>query len=200
MTPSFFLLLLGFIYIVIFGALALLRREGLSLRFALESLIITLALSAIPTFTGIEFNPLLFLIILYLITMRSRLLVDIGNLFARRGQFDRAAQIYTLALQLWPDAPTRLIIQVNQGAALIQHNNPDKAIVLLNQVLQNADQGHLGIKYEAACHYNLGVAYRAKKMMPQAMKEFKAVLDVWPVSEYGRRAQLALEREHKESK
>lgn len=200
MTPSFFLLLLGFIYIVLFGALALLRREGLSLRFALESLVITLALSAIHAFTGIELHPVLFLIILYLITMRSRLLVDLGNLFARRGQFDRATQIYTLGLHLWPDASTRLIIQVNQGAALIQHNNLDEAIALLNQVLQHADQGHLGLKYEAASHYNLGVAYRAKKLMTQAMKEFRAVLDVWPVSEYGRRAQLALERERQERK
>jgi tetratricopeptide (TPR) repeat protein len=200
MSPSFFLLLLGFVYIVLFGALALLRREGLSLRFALESLVITLSLSAVPAFTGIELHPVLFLIILYLITMRSRLLVDLGNLFARRGQYSQATSIYNLALNLWPDASTRLIVQVNQGAALIQQNNLDEAIVLLSQVLQSVDQGRLGIKHEAACHYNLGVAYRAKKMTPQAMKEFRAVLDVWPVSEYGRRAQLALEREHQETK
>jgi outer membrane protein assembly factor BamD (BamD/ComL family) len=38
------------------------------------------------------------------------------------------------------------------------------------------------------------VAYRRKKMDAQATLEFNAVLDTWPVSEYARRAQAALDR------
>ena len=39
--PSLLILLIGLLYILSFGALSLLRRQGLSFRFAVEGLIIT---------------------------------------------------------------------------------------------------------------------------------------------------------------
>ncbi len=65
-------------------------------------------------------------------------------------------------------------------------------------VLQECGKGHLGLKYEAACHYNLGVTYRRKQSEARATAEFNKVLEVWPVSEYARRAQAALQKRAKE--
>lgn len=188
------LLLVGFSYTVLFGAVSLLKREGLSRRFAFEALIITLLVSGLTTLTGVQPHPVLFLILLYLLTMRVRLLVDLGNIFARRGQFELADNLYNLAASLWPDATNRLILQVNQGTSLLQQKKLDEAITILNEVLEQAGQGYLGVKYEAAAHYNLGVAYLRKNMDARASIAFNAVIDTWPVSEYARRAEVALEK------
>ncbi len=68
----------------------------------------------------------------------------------------------------------------------------DDAIRIFKGILEKGDQGHLGAKYEAAAHYNLGQSYRRKEMEPQAMAEFNAVLDTWPSSEYARRSRAIL--------
>lgn len=188
------LLLVGFSYIVLFGAVSLLRREGLSRRFAFEALIITLIVSGLTTLTGIQPHPVLFLILLYLLTMRVRLLVDLGNIFARRGQFEFADKLYNLAVSLWPDATNRLILRVNQGTSLLQQKKLDEAITIFNEVLEQAGQGYLGVKYEAAAHYNLGVAYLRKNMDARASIAFNDAIDTWPASEYARRAEVALEK------
>jgi hypothetical protein len=57
-----------------------------------------------------------------------------------------------------------------------------------------AGTGHLGIKYEAAAHYNLGLAYRRSGQESLAVGEFRQMLEVWPVSECARRAQICLKR------
>jgi tetratricopeptide (TPR) repeat protein len=186
------LLFEGFLFIVLFGGLSLLRRERLSGQFALEAIAITGVASGFTALTGFTTHPILFFILLYLITLRVRLLVDLGNFFAQRGQFSSAHRVYALAEHLWPDQTSRLIVQVNQGTARLQQGAPDEAITIINNVLQKASEGYLGIKYEAAAHYNLGVAYRRKKMEARAVSEFTAVLDIWPVSEYARRAEAAL--------
>lgn len=186
------LLFEGFLFIVLFGGLSLLRRERLSGQFALEAIAITGVASGFTALTGFTTHPILFFILLYLITLRVRLLVDLGNFFAQRGQFSSAHRVYALAEHLWPDQTSRLIVQVNQGTARLQQGAPDEAITIIDNVLQKASEGYLGIKYEAAAHYNLGVAYRRKKMEARAVSEFTAVLDIWPVSEYARRAEAAL--------
>lgn len=193
------LLLEGFSFVVLFGAVSLLKREGLSRRFAIEAVIFTLIVSGITALTGIQTHPVLFLILIYLLTMRVRILVDLGNIFARRGQFELADKLYTLAEGLWPDSTNRLILKVNQGTSLLQQKKLDEAIAIFTDVLDHATQGHLGVKYEAAAHYNMGVAYLRKNMDARASIAFNAVVDTWPASEYARRAEVALERNRRKN-
>jgi tetratricopeptide (TPR) repeat protein len=199
MSLPVILLLEGFSYVVLFGAVSLLKREGLSRRFAFEAIIFTVLVSGITTLTGIQMHPVLFLILIYLLTMRVRLLVDLGNIFARRNQFKLADQLYELAESLWPDSTNRLILKVNQGTSLLQQKKLDEAIAVFTDVLDQAAKGSLGIKYEAATHYNMGVAYLRKNMDARAAIAFNAVVDTWPASEYARRAEVALEKNRRKS-
>lgn len=199
LSSPLILLLVGFSYIVLFGAISLLKREGLSKRFAFEALIITLIVGGLTALAGVQTHPVLFLILLYLLTMRVRLLVDLGNIFARRGQFELADKLYKLADRLWPDATNRLILKVNQGTSFLQQKKLDEAITIFNDILEQAEQGYLGVKYEAATHYNLGVAYLRKHMDARAAIAFNAVIDTWPVSEFARRAEVALEKHRRKN-
>lgn len=200
MSLPVLIILVGLAYIVLFGGLSLLRREGLSARFAFESLAITFLTSGLVVLIGVQIHPIIFLIVLYLLTMRVRLLVDIGNFFAQRGQFERANTIYHLAERVWPDQTGDLVVQVNKATALLQSGALDDAIAVFTEVLKKASQGYLGVKYEAASHYNLGVAYRRKDMETQAKLEFNAVLDTWPASQYAHRAEIALSKDRHKSK
>ncbi|MFU8774105.1 MAG: tetratricopeptide repeat protein, partial [Anaerolineales bacterium] len=177
MNPSIVILIVGFFYIVVFGGLTLLRREALSAQFAIEAGLFTLLVSGLSAWVGFSIHPGIFLLIVYLITMRARLLVDLANLFARRGDFHKADGFYQLARQLWPDNNSRLIVEINQGTASLQRGELDKAISIFKDILEQADQGYLSVKNEAAAHYNLGVAYLRKNMDTQATVEFNAVLD-----------------------
>ena len=194
MSLPVLLLVIGFAYVLVWGGLSLLRRERLSLRFALEAVAITLVFSGLAAWTGFQPHPVLVLLFIYLITMRARLLVDLANSFAQRKQFKRADTLYNIAKRLWPDPSGSLIIQLNQGVSFLQRSETDQAIAAFNAILQKAGEGNLGIKYEAATHYNLGVAYLRKNQNAQAVVEFNAVLDTWPASEYARRAAAALEK------
>ena len=60
-------------------------------------------LGAALVYASIPVHPLLFLVVIYLITMRIRLLVDLGNAFSARRRYHRALSIGRLALGLWPD-------------------------------------------------------------------------------------------------
>ena len=194
MSLPLIILLVGLSYVVLLGGLALFRREGLSLRFAIEAASITALSSGLIAVTGIQLNPVLFLILLYLLTMRVRLLVDLGNVFARQGKNFQAGKLYTLASNLWPDISGRLVLEVNQATLLLQENKLDEAVAMFTEVLQQAGQGYLGIKYEAAAHFNLGVAYLRKELPARATIEFNEVINTWPASLYAHRAQEALDR------
>ncbi len=187
--------LVGLLYIVVFGALALFRREGLSVRFAVEALSVTAIAIVLVVVLSIQLHPVIFLVLLYIVTMRVRILVDLANVFARRGDFGRAEKIYTFASHMWPDQTNDLIVKVNHAIMMLQNKQLDKSIALLNDVLTQANKGYLGVKYEAATHYNLGVAYLRKDNLAKATAEFNAVLDTWPASLYAQRAQNALERQ-----
>jgi tetratricopeptide (TPR) repeat protein len=187
--------LIGLLYIVVFGAMAIFRREGLSTRFAVESLCITAIAIILVLFTPIQINPVIFLLLLYLITMRVRILVDLANTLAGRGNYLQAEKIYNFASHMWPDQTNDLIIKVNHAILLLQKNRLDECITLFNDILSQANKGYLGVKYEAAAHYNLGVAYLRKENRSKAMIEFNAVLDTWPASVYAQRAQKALQRQ-----
>ncbi len=194
MDSPFFLILVALLYVVVFGGLSMLRREGLSTRFAVESVGLTVIVSLLTWALGVTIHPVIYLFILYLVTMRVRLLVDIGNTLARRKNFTAAEKVYDLAGKLWPDSANRLIVQVNQGTSLLQQGALDEAIQVFNSLIAQSNQGYLGIRYESAAHYNLGVAYLRKGQEPQAVIEFNSVLDIWPASEYARAASNALAR------
>jgi len=191
--------LIGLLYIVVFGGMNLLRREGLSIRFAIESLFVTAVAVILVVFTPIQIHPVLFLLLLYVITLRVRLLVDVANSFASRGRYVQAERIYNLASHLWPDPTNKLIVMVNHATMLLQGNKLDESISLFTEVLNQADQGSLGVKYESASHFNLGVAHLRRKNISKATIEFNSAIDTWPASLYAHRAQQALERmQHKE--
>ena len=122
------LLLEGFLYIVLFGGLSFLRREGLSGQFAIEAATLTVITSGLAALSGFSIHPILFLIIIYLITMRVRLLVDVGNVFARRRQFTYADRIYTIAARLWPDNSNQLIVLINRGTLRLHQGELDEGL------------------------------------------------------------------------
>jgi tetratricopeptide (TPR) repeat protein len=197
MTSPLLTLLVGLLYIVVGGGLSLLRREGLSVQFALESIVLTGLFSGAALLTSYEPSPVLVLVVLYLVTMRVRLLVELGTYYARRGNFGLAEKIYGFAPRLFPAPADKLLVNVNWGAARLQQGQLDEAITLFKGVLTKHGEGYLGVKNEAASHYNLGVAYRRKQMENEAVVEFKQVLEIWPVSIYARRAEAALQKKAK---
>ncbi len=190
----FLLLLVGFLYALLVSGLALFRREGFSTRFAVEAALITIIASGLTALAGLPINPAVFLIVLYLLTMRVRILVDLANIFAKQGRYNLAERLYEFASRLWPDVPGRLALNINQATMQLQERRLDESIATFTEVLKQADQGQLGAKYEAAAHYNLGVAYLRKDMDARAAIEFNAVIDTWPMSLYARRAEEALEK------
>ena len=199
MSLPFLILLIGLLYALLVGGLSLFRREGISMRFALESAAITVLASGLVAVSGISINPVVFLIILYLLTMRVRILIDLANVFAKQGQNALAERLYGFAARLWPDATGILVLKVNQATLLLQKNKLDESIALFTDVLKQAGQGYLGVKYEAAAHYNLGVAYLRNDMEARAAVEFNAVIDTWPMSIYAKRAEEALEKRRRKN-
>jgi tetratricopeptide (TPR) repeat protein len=191
---SLIILLTGFFYASLFGFLGFLRREGVSRRFLLEAAAITAITWLLGLFGSIALHPIAFLAVLYALTMRVRLLVDLGNALARREKLTAAARIYSLATRLWPDPAGALMVRLNQGACALKEEHPEEAIPLFQDVLEKADGAHLGIKYRCACHYNLGISYWRKQMLPEAERELEAVRDLWPASTYARRAEAVLGR------
>jgi tetratricopeptide (TPR) repeat protein len=187
--------LIGLLYIVVFGVMSLLRREGLSIRFAVESVCLTAIVVILVWLTPIQIHPVLFLLLLYIITFRVRILVDLANIFARRGNYVQAEKIYDLASNVGPDQTSNLIIKVNHAILLLLKKQLSESISMFTDVLSQANQGYLGVKYEAAAHFNLGVAYLRNNNSSMAIVEFNSVLDTWPASLYARRAQEALERQ-----
>ncbi len=187
------ILLLGIGYILVFSGLGLVRREGLSNRFALEGLAVTLAALAFGWGTGQPVSPVLFLVAIYLLTMRVRILVDLASLLAGQGRLPLAERCYNLAMRLWPDEAGQAIVTVNRGALLLRRERFEDAIRLLEEVLARGEEAHLGIKYEAAGRYNLGVAYRRVGRDAAAITEFNKVVGLMPGSIFAIQAEQALQ-------
>jgi tetratricopeptide (TPR) repeat protein len=189
------LILVGLFYILVVGGVSLSRREGLSTRFAIEALVITALAVLLGLVTGASVGPVLLFLLLYLITMRARWLTDLANaLFSRRG-YSAAESVYRFALRLFPDPSGRFIVLVNWGIARLGSDDPQGAIGTFKGVLETAEkQGGLGPKYEAACRYNLGVAYSQTGDDVQAVRQFNTVADEFTDTIYGRAAEAALEK------
>ncbi|MEW6717102.1 MAG: tetratricopeptide repeat protein [Chloroflexota bacterium] len=194
MNPYLMILLIGLFYIVLFGGLSLLRREGLSLQFAFEVLGVTALVEAFAILTGIPINPLIFIIIIYLISMRVRLIVDLANVLSNRGRQRDAINLLQFALRLYPDHSARLVVYVNMGIVQLRRQNPESARDLFDQALEESQQGGLGIKYEAACRYNLALALQHLGKEAEAVRQFNETIVIFPNSIYGRAAERALEK------
>ena len=192
-APHLLLALLGLLFTLFSGILSFFRREGLSMRFTIEAVVLT-AIAAAAALAGWALPPVVFLFLLYLITMRVRLLVDFGNALARRGNHAAAERVYALTERLWPDEAGRLLVQLNRGVLDLQRGRSEESVAAFRQVLAAADRGYLGVKSQSACYYNLGVAYQRLEQDAQATLAFNAVLDTWPASEYARYARIALEK------
>ncbi|MGD8397860.1 MAG: tetratricopeptide repeat protein [Anaerolineae bacterium] len=192
--PYLLLLLVACLYALVFGGLGLLRREGLSIQFPLEVAALTALSVGGSWLLGSPLSPFVFLLILYIVTMRSRLVVDLANLLASRERYELAYRLYRLGLAWWPDATSRLIVLMNLGAAYLRSGQVDTAIETLQGVLEGDSRLQLGLKYEAACHYNLGYAYERKGNECQAVGEYNQAIDVMPGSVYAQAAEAALKR------
>ena len=191
MHPSLVILLVGILYILGFGALSYVRRQGLSNRFLAEGLTITAA-GALLAF-AIPLQPVLFLVIIYLVTMRVRLLVDVGNWLVARHRHDQALAIYRLSLRLWPDASGRQIVLINRGVAQLRMQDPEKAYHTLSEALAY-EVVRPGTKHLAAGYYNLGLACRRTGREAEATRHFNEAIDTLPNSIYAHAARQALKK------
>jgi tetratricopeptide (TPR) repeat protein len=189
-------LLVGLLYLLGFGALSFMRRQGLSARFAIEGLIIVVigALLALPP---VSIHPVFFLIFLYLVTMRVRLMVDLGNWFASRGQYRQALDMYQLGLRLGPDDVSRQIVFINRGVTQLRMQEPEAAYLTLKEALAD-EELRPGAKYLAAGHYNLGLACRRTDREAEAIRYFNVAIDTLPTSIYAHGARQALKRERRD--
>jgi tetratricopeptide (TPR) repeat protein len=198
MNPHLLIVALGLFYILVFGGLALLRREGLSTQFAVEALIITGLVVLIAALLNTVVDPILFLVFIYLLTMRNRLMVDIANMLSNRGRQKNAMSVLQWALRLFPDRSAKLVIMVNMGIVQLRRKNPASAISLFQDVLAVGEQGGLGIKYEAACRYNLGVALMQQGEEAEAARQFNEVRIIYPNSIFSKAAEAKIDqRQHK---
>jgi tetratricopeptide (TPR) repeat protein len=192
MHPSLITLLVGVLYILGFGVLSFLRRQGLSTRFLIEGLIITAA-GVVLTLVSVPLHPVLFLAIIYLVTTRVRLLVDLGNLFTNRQQYERALALFRIALRLWPDATSRQIVLINRGVTQLRMQEPEAACLTLKEALAE-EEIRQGAHYLAAGYYNLGLACRRTGREAEAIRHFNQAIDTLPHSIYAHGARQALKK------
>ena len=190
MHPSLLILFVGLLYILGFGALSFMRRQGLSTRFAVEGLIITVVGAAL-VFASVPIHPLFFLLILYLVTMRVRLLIDLGNWFTSQGRCEQALNLYQLTMRLGPDQVGRQIVLINHGVALLRMQEPEEAYLTLEAALID-ERIRAGAKYLAAGCYNLGLACRRTGREAEAIRRFNEAIDTLPSSIYAHGARQAL--------
>ncbi len=100
--------------------------------------------------------------------------------------FQPSFQTVPAQLSWWPDAASRLIVPANRGAAELLCGRVDTAVETLEHVLDAQYRSHLGIKSEAACRYNLGIAYERIGNSAKAREQFNEVLGLFPGSPYAR--------------
>ncbi|MBC7261510.1 MAG: tetratricopeptide repeat protein [Chloroflexi bacterium] len=198
MDPYVLLVFVALLFILGFGGLSWLRGEGLPGRFAWEALGFTGATLLISWAVKVPISPILFLILVYLFTMRARLLVDLGNVFSTRGAYNQALSLFHLALRLDSDAFSQAIARINMGVVWIRQKRFEEAIALLSDVLAHIPHGRGGPKYEAACRYNLGFAYLRTGQDAKAVEQFNKVIQLLPNSLYARSAEAMLQRRERD--
>lgn len=192
MDPYLTLILVLLVFVLLQGGLSLLRREPLSGRQVTEALLAGVVILAIARLAGAPPPAVLFFIALYLLTMRARILVDIANSLARQGRVKVAGRLYDLALKLATVPVERLTVRANQGALLLQQGQVDQAVGVFEDVLKVP--AALGVRLEAACRCNLGLAYLRQGRVGLGRAQLHETVDLLPGSLYAQRARLALRR------
>jgi tetratricopeptide (TPR) repeat protein len=190
--PSLLILLVSLLYLLGFGALSYMRRQGLSARLAVEGLIVA-AIGAVLPLVSVPVNPALFLAVIYVVTMRVRLLVDLGNWLTSRGRYGQALDLYQFALRLGPDAVSRQIALINRGVTQLRMQEPEAAYLTLTEALVD-EKVEPGAKYLAAGYYNLGLACRRTGREAEAIRHFNEAIDSMPTSIYAHGARQALKK------
>jgi tetratricopeptide (TPR) repeat protein len=192
MHPSLLIAFVGLLYIVGFGILSVVRRQRLSDRFIFEGLTVTAAGAALVAIS-VPLHPAVFVIILYLITMRVRLLVDLGNFFTTRQRYDQALSLFCLALRLWPDPISHQIVLINRGVTQLRMQGPEAAYLTLKEALAD-EEVRQGAKYLSAGYYNLGLASRRTGREAEAIRHFNEAINALPHSIYAHGARQALKK------
>lgn len=190
MFPYLVPLLVLLLFVLLLGVLSLLRREPLSARPAAEVLAAGGGVILFCWLLRLRLDPVLLFVLIYLVAMRARLVIEVANALAHRGQLRQASRLYDLASRLAPDTPTHLTVLANQGAALVLAQHLPEAVAVLQQALT---QPGLGAKSEAACRYNLGLAYIRQGERDLGQAQLQQVADLLPGSPFARQAGRALE-------
>jgi tetratricopeptide (TPR) repeat protein len=198
MTPFYLVHGIGLLYVLAFAGLSRLRRERFSLQFAAESLCVTYAVYAAVRWGRASLHPVYFLVLLYFLTMRVRLLVEAGNLLSGWERYRQALGVYRLALRLFPDKTSRLITIINIAATWLKLKEPGKAVEALEPEREGIRR-RLGPKYRAGSAYNLGMAYRRCGRFDEALRAFREAEDAFPLSKYALLAGKAVEETRKEA-
>jgi tetratricopeptide (TPR) repeat protein len=186
------ILLVGALFLAGFTGLSVLRRQKPAIRFLVEGGILTGAAVAL-CFLYRPPHPILFLAVLYLATMRVRLLVDLANLLAARRRFRAALSTVDFALHLAPDPASRQIALINRGVIQLGMGEPQAAYFTIKGVLLE-EKAKPAARYQAAGFYNLGVACERTGRLQEAERYFRMAIEVMPGSIYALGADKALKR------
>ncbi len=186
------ILLVGALYLAGFTGLSVLRRQKPSLRFLIEGGILTGAAVAL-CLLYVPPHPILFLVLLYLATMRVRLVVDLANLLAGRGRFRAGLALLDFGLRLAPDPASRQIALINRGVTQLRMGEPQAAYFTLQAVMLK-ESLKTAARYQAAGYYNLGVACERTGRAQEAERCFRTAIQVLPGSLYALGADKALKR------
>jgi tetratricopeptide (TPR) repeat protein len=197
-NPYAVLILEALIFALGFGVLTWLRGEGLPGRFAWEVLGLTAVILSLSWVARVPVHPVLFLVVIYLLTMRARLLVDLANALSARRKYEAALSVLGVAQRVASDPISQTLVQISIGVVWIRQKRFEEAVQLLSSTLQGIPAGRGGPKYEAACRYNLGLAHLRAEQESKAVEQFNAVIELLPNSLYAHGAQAALARRNKQ--
>lgn len=187
------LLLTGCLLLLCMWLLARLRGERLPARTLVEGTLLTLLASA-AALLHMALHPIIFVAVLYASLMRVRLCVDAGNLLAARGFGPQARAVYRAGLRLGSTPADKVLVLLNEGILAMKETRCDEALRLLT--LAAEQRLALGTKQQAGCLFNLGVCYEKLGRTAEALRRYEEATQAHPVSEFGRRAQQAVNRIH----
>jgi tetratricopeptide (TPR) repeat protein len=185
-------LLVGALFTAAFSGLAVLRRQKPSIRFLLEGAALTAAAVALCLLAK-PVHPILFLVVLYLVTMRVRLLVDLSNVLTGRKRFRPALAVQGFALRLGPDPASRQIALISRGVTQLRMEDPQAAYFTLKGVMLD-EKNERAVRERAAGFYNLGVACERTARPREAERCFRQTIEAMPGSLYAHGAEKALQR------
>lgn len=192
MNTNLLIAILGGFFVILFGLISTLEREGISLQFILEVILLTSLAAGGGYLTDKPANPLLFLLFIYLITMRSRLLSDLANFLSKRGRNREAISMLEVAQRLLPDRPTKMIIELDMGIAYLRDHQFEVSQAHLESVLEKAEKGGLGIRNRTTCLYYMGHALLQQGQISRAKRALRSAEKLFPNSPYGKAATQSL--------